>query len=108
MLLVVTLIMIALLNSAKPEAEKPLIYCGRTLANVRMLLCYKNKQKRSTDNMIEIDSYTEEGRKIWPWMSSQGAESRPLLHAARVKRNTDLINECCYRPCYTSELLSFC
>lgn len=50
-------ILIAILSSANLEKEKPQAYCGRALANVRMLLCNEHIQKRSMDDHMTSKIY---------------------------------------------------
>ncbi|CAH0605511.1 unnamed protein product [Chrysodeixis includens] len=83
--------------------EKPVILCGRQLANARVLLCfgaeYISKRSRLADylgdQLNEVD---------WPWGGRRGSLA---ANWSRYKRD-GLVDECCHKPCTTDVILNYC
>ncbi|KAL0851982.1 hypothetical protein ABMA28_000256 [Loxostege sticticalis] len=99
--------------------ESPRTFCGRTLADARMLYCMGAEEtslhkRHMPDLLIENEMYQEKrglfpfinDDAVWPWLPPRGWASQSLR--ARGKRVPGLVDECCLKPCYLSELLSYC
>ncbi|XP_050667706.1 insulin-related peptide 2 [Leptidea sinapis] len=85
------------------EKEKPVVLCGRQLANARVLICYGAEyimKRASPENLLDDDKWLGE----WIWRGRQGAISADWT---RYKRD-GLADECCLRPCTTEVILKYC
>ncbi|XP_075971614.1 bombyxin F-1-like [Anticarsia gemmatalis] len=90
-------------------AERPVVLCGRQLANARALLCYGNEypSKRSPIHSI-LSEYLTEARNndmTWPWGGRYGALTADWT---RYNKRDGLVDECCLKPCTRDVILNYC
>ncbi|XP_041970210.1 bombyxin G-1-like [Aricia agestis] len=101
------LMMVSCLAVASVASEKPVILCGRQLANRRLILCYgdKDDEKRMySDSFLDSPVSEEDWFEEWPWQGRRGGLSAGW---ERYKRG-GLADECCLKPCTTDVILNYC
>ncbi|CAH0716073.1 unnamed protein product, partial [Brenthis ino] len=80
--------------------ERPRVFCGRALAEARILYCFGPEIAVGVKRNFYGDARTVHTRKrtpTWPWLARR-------IH----KRAPGLVDECCLKPCYVNQLLSYC
>ncbi|XP_012548888.1 insulin-like peptide isoform X1 [Bombyx mori] len=112
MFLLYFLIVVALVSADVHDKElkieeNPRVYCGRHLANARMVLCYDTVEKRA-QSYLDANIISAGDLSSWPGLSSQYAKTRAFALAEKSKRGPGLVDECCLKPCYTYDLLNYC
>ncbi|XP_013161616.1 PREDICTED: bombyxin A-2-like [Papilio xuthus] len=98
-------------GGASLQNISPQVYCGRSLARAMAFLCFEEDgfEKRS-------DVGTMYGQVLPPYYKDQEVQmnlpwagrARSLSLAARGKRTSGIVTECCDKPCSINELLSYC
>ncbi|CAH2985610.1 unnamed protein product [Chilo suppressalis] len=111
-------------GASAASVEVPRIFCGRKLADARVLYCYgsdPNPTKRHAlfpELLRDVQMLGEIGYKPWsifnnalsPWPARQvsAKHTTNALTSLRPKRSPGLVDECCHKACYVSELMSYC
>ncbi|CAH0402183.1 unnamed protein product [Chilo suppressalis] len=113
-------------NPTKGHAVFPIsrIFCGRQLADTLVLYCNLsdlNPTKRYAlfpELLLDVQMLGEITYKPWsifnnalsPWPARQvsAKHTTNALTSLRPKRSPGLVDECCHKACYVSELMSYC
>ncbi|KAG6444210.1 insulin-related peptide 2 [Manduca sexta] len=80
--------------------------CGRPLSEARALLCFgaQTVNKRDSNSLSLSDGEDKIVEDDWPWDGRRAALSASW---SRSKRQ-GIVNECCYKSCEISEILTYC
>ncbi|OWR46809.1 bombyxin B-6 [Danaus plexippus] len=99
MKLLVFMTAIVLSAATSRTDDGPRVFCGRALAEARVLYCFGSK---ITDHVKRVEKHDLQTSQFyfWPWMAVRFYSLR--------KRIPGLVDECCLKPCYVSQLLSYC
>ncbi|XP_072930571.1 bombyxin A-3 homolog [Epargyreus clarus] len=92
------------MTTAITTDEGPRTYCGRMLASAQSLYC-DSLEDTPQKKYLKYPSI-ESGKDMWDWLAKRF--SYAMSSAARSKRIAGLVKECCHKPCYVSQLLSYC
>ncbi|XP_050521226.1 insulin-like isoform X2 [Daktulosphaira vitifoliae] len=97
-------------NAMTQKFTTPIQYCGSKLADIARLVCrghYTNKRSQiglETWEFKEPEDYSE-----FPLRSKRDAMSFiPFSRSLRKVKEENIVGECCAKPCYISEIKSYC
>ncbi|XP_050536529.1 insulin-like [Daktulosphaira vitifoliae] len=94
--------------------RSPQQYCGSQLADIMKVVCrgIYNEKRNQMENDAEFWDYKEleDYNAIdYPFRSKREAMSfMPLSRSLRAAKKSKIIEECCYKPCWISELKGYC